>query len=62
MVPAVAAVAADPPLAPAGFRFATPAEMLPGAALVGRSILYPGRWLVQGWSLGKVVWVSQAAG
>ncbi len=46
--------------APAGFRLATTAEVLAGAALVGRSILY--RWPVQGWVLGKVVWVSLAAG
>jgi hypothetical protein len=31
-----------------------------GAALVGQSILY--RWPVQGWVLGKVIRVSQAAG
>ncbi len=39
---------------------ATTAELLAGAALVGRSILY--RWPVQGWVLGKVVRVSLAAG
>ncbi len=45
---------------PAEFRLATTAEVLAGAALVGRSILY--RWPVQGWVLGKVVRVSRAAG
>jgi hypothetical protein len=39
---------------------ATTAEVLAGAALVGRSILY--RWPGQGWVLGKVVRVSRAAG
>ncbi len=38
---------------------ATTAEVLAGAALVGRSILY--RWPVQGWVLGKVVRVSRAS-
>ncbi len=58
--------ATAPPVAPAGFRLATTAELLAGAAaLVGRSILY--RWPVpQGWVrvrvLGKVVRVSRAAG
>ncbi len=58
--------ATAPPVAPAGFRLATTAEVLAGAALVGRSILY--HWLVQGsdWVLpvGKVtvVRVSRAAG
>ncbi len=53
-------VAAAPALAPAGFRLATTAKVLTGAALVGRSILY--RWPAQGWVLGKVVRVSQVAG
>ncbi len=56
---AAAAAVAAPPVAPAGFRLATPAEVLTGAALVGRSILY--RWPVQGWVPGKVVRVSRAA-
>jgi hypothetical protein len=59
-VPAGGVAAAAPPVAAAGFRLATTAEVLAGAALVGRSILY--RWPVQGWVLGKVVWVSRAAG
>ncbi len=50
--------ATAPTVAPAGFRLATTAEVLAGAALVGRSILY--RWPVQ--VLGKVVRVSRAAG
>ena len=58
--PAAAVVATAPPVAPAGFRLATAGEVLAGAALVGRSILY--RWPVQGWVLGKVVRVSRAAG
>jgi hypothetical protein len=41
-VPAAAAAAAIPPVAPAGFWLAAPAEVLTGAALVGRPILY--RW------------------
>ncbi len=56
----VAAAAASPPVAPTGFQLAAQAEVLTGAALVGRSILY--RWPVQGWVLGKVVRVSRAAG
>jgi hypothetical protein len=47
-------------VAPAGFRLATSAEVLTGAELVGRSMLY--RWPVQGWVLGKVARVSWAAG
>ncbi len=58
--PAGESVAAPPPVAPAGFRLTTKAEVLTGAALVGRYILY--RWSVQGWVLGKVVRVSRAAG
>ena len=50
----------SPPVAPAGFRLATSAEVLTGKALVGQSILY--RWPVQGWVRGKVVRVSRAAG
>jgi hypothetical protein len=56
----VAVAVAAPQVAPAGFRFAAAAEVLAGAALVGRSILY--RWPVQGWVLGKVVRVSRAVG
>jgi hypothetical protein len=41
-----AGVAAPTPVAPAGFRLATTAEVLAGAALVGRSVFY--RWPVQG--------------
>ncbi len=48
------------PVAPAGFRLAAVAEVLAGAALVGRDILY--RWPVQGWVLGKAFRVSRAAG
>jgi hypothetical protein len=59
-VPAGGVAATAPPVAPAGFRLATTAEVLAGAALVGRSILY--RWPGQGWVLGKVVRVSRAAG
>ncbi len=44
----------------AGFRLAAAAEVLAGAALVGRDILY--RWPVQGWVLGKAFRVSRAAG
>jgi hypothetical protein len=58
-VPAGGLAVTAPPVAPAGFRLATTAELLAGAALVGRSILY--RWPVQGWVLGKVVRVSRAA-
>ncbi len=66
-VPAGGVAVTPPPLAPAGFRLATTAEVLAGAqaALVGRSILYRWpvhRWPVQGWVLGKVVRVSRAAG
>ena len=50
----------SPPVAPAGFRLATSAEVLTGKALVGQSILY--RWPVQGWVRGKVVRVRRAAG
>jgi hypothetical protein len=49
-----------PPVAPSGFRLASPAEAQAGRVLVGRQILY--RWPVQGWVLGKVVRVSRAAG
>jgi hypothetical protein len=55
----VVVVAAAAAMTVAGFRLATPAEVLTGAALVGRSILY--RWPVQGWVLGKVVRVSRAS-
>jgi hypothetical protein len=56
------AVAAPLPVAQAGFRLAPAAgEVLTGAALVGRSILY--RSAAQGWVLGKVARrVSRAAG
>jgi hypothetical protein len=57
-IPAGVAVAAVPLVAPARFLLARTAEVLTGAALVGRCILY--RRLVQGWVLGKVVRVSQA--
>ena len=40
-VPEAAVAAASPPVAPTGFRLAAQAEVLTGAALVGRSILYP---------------------
>jgi len=56
----VLAGAVAPLLAPTGFRVATTAEVLTGAALVGRGVLY--RWPAEGWVSGKVVRVSRAAG
>jgi hypothetical protein len=55
-----AAPAAAPLGPPAGFRLATSAEVLAGAALVGQAVLY--RWPVEGWVRGTVAGRSRAAG
>ena len=39
---------------------ATPDVVLPGKALVGRSILY--LWPAHCWVQGRVVWISRASG
>ena len=44
----------------AGFRLATPGEVLGGAALVGTRVLY--QWPAEGWVLGVVVRMSSAQG
>ena len=48
------------PVAPAGFRLAALAEVLTGAALIGRAVLY--RWPAEGWVRGKAVRRTLAAG
>jgi hypothetical protein len=55
----VPAVALAYPLAPTGFQVAAPADVLTGAALLGRPVLY--RWPIEGWVLGRVARVSRAA-
>ena len=55
-----AAPTAAPLGPPAGFRLATSAEVLAGAALVGQAVLY--RWPVEGWVRGTVAGRSRAAG
>ena len=47
-------------VAPAGFRFADPGEVLNGAALIGKAVLY--RWPTEGWVRGTVARRSRAAG
>jgi hypothetical protein len=53
-------VVAAPPTAPAGFRLASPADLLAGAALVGQAVLY--WWPSDGWVRGTVARSSRAAG
>ena len=58
--PSPAAVVATPPTAPTGFRLASPADVLAGAALVGQAVLY--WWPSDGWVRGTVARRSRTAG
>ena len=58
--PVLPYLAVASPLAPAGFRVATVAEVLTGAALVGARVLY--RWPTEGWVPGTVARVSRTPG
>ena len=58
--PAAPAVVPPVPSPPLGWRLAQPSELITGAALVGRQVLF--RWPVDGWVRGKVVRVSRSRG
>ena len=47
-------------MTPAGFRLASPAEVLTGAALIGQAVLYS--WPAEGWVRGTVARRTWAAG
>ena len=58
--PAAPVLVVPSPAAPAGFRLATPTEVVTGSALLGRAVLF--HWPADGWVRGTVARRSRAAG